>query len=267
MFRSASLQDPVTDFKTIEVAIDDHIATVTLNRPHVLNAFNQLMLDDFAELWRQCRVDDDIRVVVLQANGDRAFSTGVDRKEGRTRHPNPFSEDDPGQSLGAKQNRVWKPLICAVHGMVAGGAFYWLNEADVIIAADDTEFFDPHTSYGMASALEPIGMLRRMPFGEVMRIALFGLDERVSAKRAYEIGLVSEVLPRAELRPRAQTLAARLAAKPPLAVQGTVKAVWDSLHLSTQGSREIPLHYPQIANPLSKLDFEPGATRPPHEVR
>jgi enoyl-CoA hydratase/carnithine racemase len=261
------MTDFKTDFKTIELTIEDHIATVTLNRPDVLNAFNQLMLDEFSDLWRRCRIDDDIHVVVLQANGDQAFSTGVDRKEGRFRHPNPFSEDDPGQSLGAKQNRVWKPLICAVHGMVAGGAFYWLNEADVIIAADDSEFFDPHTSYGMVSALEPIGMLRRMPFGEVMRIALFGLDERVSARRAYEINLVSEVLPRSELRPRAQLLAARLAAKPPMAVQGTVKAIWDSLHLSAQGGREIPLHYIHIGNPPSKLKFEPGATRPPPEIR
>ena len=261
--------DDVDDYayRTIQVDVSDHIATATLDRPDVLNAFNQDTLDDFAALWRRCRLDDEIRVVVLQANGERAFSTGVDRTAGRFRHPNPFSEDDPGQSLGAKQNRVWKPLICAVHGMVAGGAFYWLNESDVLIAAEGTEFFDPHTTYGMASALEPIGMLRRMPFGEVMRIALFGLDERLSARRAYEIGLVSEVVPPGELRGRARTLAARLAAKPPLAVQATVKAVWDSYHLSAQGAREIPLHYPQLANPRSQVEFEPGSDRPPYEVR
>ena len=255
------------EYQTIEFELRDHVATITLNRPEVLNAFNQPMLDDFDAVWRRCRADDEIRVVVLQANGSRAFSTGVDRVEGRFRHPNPFSEDDPGQSLGAKQNRVWKPLVCAVHGMVAGGAFYWLNESDVLIAAEDTQFFDPHTTYGMASALEPIGMLRRMPFGEVMRIALFGLDERLSARRAYEIGLVSELVPLEGLRDRAQVLAARLAEKPPMAVQATVKAVWDSYHLSAHGAREVPLHYPQIANPLSKVDFHPTAERPLYEVR
>jgi enoyl-CoA hydratase/carnithine racemase len=257
----------MTEYTTIDVEVRDHVATVTLDRPEVLNAFNQSMLDDFTALWHRCRTDDDIRVVVLQANGDRAFSTGVDRKEGRFRHPNPFSQDDPGMNLGAKQNRVWKPLICAVHGLCAGGAFYWLNEADVIIAADDAQFFDPHTSYGMVSALEPIGMLRRVPFGEVMRMALFGLDERVSASRALAIGLASEVVPRASLRDRAQVLATRLAAKPPLAVQGTVKAIWDSYHLSAQGAREVPLLYPQIGNPLSKLEFESGGTRPEYELR
>jgi enoyl-CoA hydratase/carnithine racemase len=256
----------MTPFTTIEFDLDQHVATITLNRPAALNAFNQVMLDEFDHVWQRCRTDDDIRVVVLQANGERAFSTGVDRKQGRTRHPNPFSEDDPGLSLGAKQNRVWKPLLCAVHGMVAGGAFYWLNEADIVICADDTEFFDPHTSYGMVSALEPIGLLRRMPMGEVMRIALFGLDERMSAARAYQVGLVSEVLPSAQLRPRAHALALRLAAKPPLAVQGTVKAIWDSLHMSAHGGRDIPLHYPQLANPLSAIEFEAGP-RPPHETR
>lgn len=253
--------------RTIRVDLADHVLTITLDRPDVLNAFNQDMLDDFVAVWRRCRLDDDVRAVVLQADGERAFSTGVDRVEGRFRHPNPFSEDDPGQSLGAKQNRVWKPLICAVHGMVAGGAFYWLNESDVLIAAEGTEFFDPHTTYGMASALEPIGMLRRMPFGEVMRIALFGLDERLSARRAYDIGLVSEVVSPDQLRARARALADRLAAKPPLAVQATVKAVWDSYHMSSHAAREIPLHYPQLANPRSKLEFDGNGERLTYELR
>lgn len=251
---------------TVTFGVDHHIATITLARPEVLNSFNQPMLDDFASIWGRCRTDDDIRVVVLQANGDRAFSTGVDRKEGRFRHPNPFSEDDPGFYLGAKQNRVWKPLICALNGMVAGGAFYWINEADVIICSDDTTFFDPHTSSGMVAALEPIGLLRRMPLGEVQRIALFGLDERMGAARAHEIGLVSEVVARESLRPRARLLAERLAAKPPLAVQGTVKAIWDSLELTPRGGQTIPLHYPQMINPVTKTEFA-GAPRQSFEIR
>jgi enoyl-CoA hydratase/carnithine racemase len=252
----------VTTYKTVEFTTDEHVATITLNRPDVLNSFDQVMLEEFGRIWRRCRIDDEIHAIVLQANGDRAFSTGVDRKAGRYRHPNPFSEDEPGSYLGAKQNGVWKPLICALHGMVAGGAFYWINEADVVICSDDAEFFDPHTTYGMVSALEPIGLLRRMPLGEVMRIALFGLDERMTASRALQVGLVSEVVPRDQLRGRAAELARRLAVKPPLAVQGTVKAIWDSFHMSVYGARDIPLHYPQIANPLTKLDFEGGKGEP-----
>jgi enoyl-CoA hydratase/carnithine racemase len=250
-----------TQFQAVHFDVSDHVATITLNRPDVLNSFNQQMLDEHAQIWQRCRTDDDIRAVVLRAAGDRAFSTGVDRKNGRVRHDNPFSADDPGMFLGAKQNRVWKPLICAVHGMCAGGAFYWLNEADVIICSEEATFFDPHTTYGMVSALEPVGLARRIPIGEAMRIALFGLDERMSATRAHTIGLVSEVVPREELWGRAATLAARLAAKPPLAVQGTVKAVWDAFSMSPGAAREVPLHYTQLGNPGSQLDL--GAVEKP----
>ena len=258
----------MTDYETVEFELADGVATVTLNRPEVLNSFDQRMLDEFADLWRRCRLDDDVRVVVLRAAGERAFSTGVDRKAGRTRHPNPWSADDPGFFLGAKQNRVWKPLICAVHGMCAGGAFYWVNEADVVICSSDATFFDPHTTYGMLSALEPAALARRIPFGEAMRIALFGLDERVGAARAHTIGLVSEVVPgsRAEVWARAQVLAERLAAKPPLAVQGSVKAIWDSLSMSPHAAREVPLIYPQLTNPTSQAAFSPGPRIEP-EIR
>ena len=251
-----------TQFATVQFDVTDHVATITQNRPDVLNSFNQDMLDEHVRIWERCRLDDGIHAIVLRAAGDRAFSTGVDRRaKGRFRHPNPFSADDPGLFLGAKQNRVWKPLICAVHGMCAGGAFYWLNESDVIICSEDATFFDPHTTYGMVSALEPIGLARRIPIGEAMRIALFGLDERMSATRAYNVGLVSEVVPRKELWDRAATLAARLAAKPPLAVQGTVKAVWDAFSMSPGAAREVPLHYTQLGNPGSQLDL--GAVEKP----
>jgi enoyl-CoA hydratase/carnithine racemase len=257
-----------SNFATVLFDVTDGVATITLNRPEVLNAFDQRMLDEFAEIWKRCRVDEEVRVVVLRAAGGRAFSTGVDRKGGRTRHPNPWSADDPGFFLGAKQNRVWKPLICAVGGMCAGGAFYWINEADVVICSEDATFFDPHTTYGMLSALEPAGLARRIPLGEAMRIALFGLDERMGAERAYSIGLVSEIVAggEAELWARAQVLAQRLADKPPLAIQGTVKAVWDSLSMSPHAAREIPLVYPQLVNPLPSTEFSSG-DRPKPEIR
>jgi enoyl-CoA hydratase/carnithine racemase len=238
----------LTEYSTVCFEVADGVATITLNRPEVLNSFDERMLEEFAAIWRLCRTGDEIRAVVLRAAGDRAFSTGVDRKSGRYRHPNPFSEDDPGIFLGAKQNRVWKPLICAVHGMCAGGAFYWLNEADVVICSEDATFFDPHTTYGMVSALESVGLARRIPLGEALRIALFGLDERMSARRALEIGLVSEVVSRDVLWKRADQLARRLAAKPPMAVQGTVKAVWDGMSMSPSAAREVPLHYTHIGN-------------------
>jgi enoyl-CoA hydratase/carnithine racemase len=189
-------------------------------------------------------------------------------REGVSFSDNPFSKRDPGVDLSPKQNGCWKPVICAMHGMVAGGALYWLNEADIVIASDDAEFFDPHVTYGQVSALEPIGLVRRIPLGEVMRMVLTGLDERMSAQRAYQIGMVSEVLPREKLWVRAQELAAKIAAKPAIAVQGSVRAVWESLDTGRNQALATAMSYTTIGNPIGKaqVDRSKVATRD-YEVR
>jgi enoyl-CoA hydratase/carnithine racemase len=244
------------DYQTIIVEYADHITTVTLNRPDKLNSFNQAMCDDFVRLWREVRFDNDIHVVVMQANGDRAFCTGVDVQEGYDRPDNVWSEHDPGAQLAPKQNHCFKPVVLAAHAMFAGGAFYWLNEADIVICSDDAQFFDPHVSYGMTSAMEPIGLRLRIPLGEVLRWALLGLDERISAERALAISLVSEVVPREALRDRAQAIARLIAAKPPAAIQGTVKAIWDSLDMTRSGALSAANTYWQIGNPLGTAQVD-----------
>jgi enoyl-CoA hydratase/carnithine racemase len=237
-------------YQTILFDVADHIATVTINRPERLNSFNQTMVDEFRDVWARVRSEDDIRVVVLRAAGERAFCTGVDISDGLLQPENIWSEEDPGLGLGPRQNRVWKPVIAAVHGMVAGGAFYWLNEVDFIVAADDATFFDPHVSYGMTSSLEPIGLARRIPFGEAMRWALMGLDERMSAQRAREIGLVTELVPFADLHAHVDRVARIIAAKPPAAVQGTVKSVWETLDLDRETAQAVGWNYPMRGNPI-----------------
>ncbi|WP_427924734.1 enoyl-CoA hydratase/isomerase family protein [Streptomyces sp. cg40] len=244
------------DLKTVLFEVTDHVATITLNRPQAMNSFNQQMLDEFSAIWDRVKTDDDVRVVVLRGSGERAFSTGMDVKEGIDRHPNAWSQTDPGEFLSPKLNQVWKPLVCAVHGMAAGGAFYWLNEADILICSDDATFFDPHVSYGLTAALEPIGLARRIPLGETLRIALLGLDERVSAARALQIGLVSEVLPGAELWDRADEIARIIAAKPPAAIQGTVRAIWESLDATRTQALRTGLSYTQIGNPVGKAEVD-----------
>ncbi|WP_066074272.1 enoyl-CoA hydratase/isomerase family protein [Frankia sp. EI5c] len=237
-------------YTTVLFDVADHVATVTLNRPDALNAFTLEMVEEFADLWGRVRADDDIRVVVLRAAGDRAFCTGIDVSEGWRFPANIWTEEDPGLGLSPRANRVWKPVVAAVHGMVAGGAFYWLNDVDFIVSADDATFFDPHVSYGLTSALEPIGLARRVPLGEVMRWALLGLDERMSARRAYEIGLVTELVPYAGLHAHVDALARRIAAKPPAAVQGTVKAVWETLGMDRAAAQAVAWNYPMRGNPI-----------------
>ncbi|TVT17444.1 enoyl-CoA hydratase/isomerase family protein [Amycolatopsis acidiphila] len=251
--------------ETLEFSLGEHVATVTLNRPDKLNAFNQTMCDEFSRVWERVRDDDGIHVVVLRAAGDRAFCTGVDVTEGLARagHSNVWTREDPGAQLSPKQNQVWKPVVCAVHGMAAGGAFYWINESDLVICAEDAQFFDPHVTYGMTSALEPIGLARRVPLGEALRIALLGLDERMSAQRALQIGLVSEVVARDTLWQRADELARIIAAKPPAAIQGTVRAIWESLDSTRTQALRTGLMYTQLGNPIGTAQVDRAAVQRP----
>ncbi|MCE4265794.1 enoyl-CoA hydratase/isomerase family protein [Rhodococcus sp. ACPA4] len=242
----------LSSLTTVIAEQNDHVLTITLNRPDRMNSFTNVMRSEFRSLWHYAAETDDVHVVVLRANGDRAFSTGMDVKEGTYVAENVFTRRDPGADLSPKQNGCWKPLVCAVHGMVAGGALYWINEADIIIASDDAQFFDPHVSYGLVAALEPIGLAHRIPIGEVLRMVLLGLDERMSAERAREIGLVSEIVSRGDLWDRAQDLAGRIAAKPAAAIQGSIRAIWESKDSTRSHALATAMSYTSLGNPIGK---------------
>jgi enoyl-CoA hydratase/carnithine racemase len=243
-------------YETILFDVADHVATVTINRPEAMNSFTKTMCEEFAGLWKDIGENDDIHCVVLRAAPGRAWCTGVDviesRKPGQSvvDLDNIWHCEDPGKFLGPKSMNCWKPVIAAVHGMAAGGAFYWLNECDIVICSEDATFFDPHVTYGMTSALEPIGMTYKMPLQDVLRMVLLGNDERVSAETAKRIGIVSEVVPLDALWPRAAELAAIVAAKPPAATTGSVKAIWQSLDLPRSIALLQGLKYCQIGNPV-----------------
>ena len=226
----------MSKLETILYEEDGKVAWVTLNRPDKYNAFNEKMQEELRTTWRNLRKNDDINVVVLTAAGNKAFCTGIDRSESmdsyEDRADNPFGTsnefmyDDPGLDLGPKACDLWKPVICAVNGMACGGAFYMLGESDIIISADHATFFDPHTTFGMAAVFESVHMLQKMPFGEIMRVALTGSYERMTAKRAHEIGLVSEVVPYDELHDATKWLADVIASQPADAVQATQRVLW-----------------------------------------
>ena len=227
------------EFETVLYEETDGVAVVTLNRPDAHNSFNNKMQDELHAIWQSLRTNDDVRVVLLTGAGEEAFCTGIDRHEAVEpfladptgqrrvgRVSTPFMFNSPGPRINPKQNDLWKPVVAAVNGMACGGAHYMLGESDVIVAAEHATFFDPHVSYGMVSAFEGMHLLQKLPLGETLRLFLMGAHERMSAQRAYELGLVSEVVPVAELRERALWVATRIAMSPPLAVQGTVRAIW-----------------------------------------
>jgi enoyl-CoA hydratase/carnithine racemase len=233
----------MADHETLLVRKDDGVAWVSLNRPEVRNAINKRMQAELAELWTSFRYDDDVRCVVLTGEG-HSFCTGIDRDEAVSEennaamaagdfpdYPTPWMYDDPGRDVGPKSRDLWKPVIAAVQGMACGGAFYMLGETEFIIASDDAVFFDPHVTYGMTAAFEPMQMLGKMPFPEIMRLSLLGVHERMSAQRAFQIGLVTEVVPRDELLERAGWAARVIADSPALAVQGTMRALWTALEM------------------------------------
>jgi enoyl-CoA hydratase/carnithine racemase len=225
-------EDEMAEYETLQYSETGAVAWVTLNRPERLNSFNTAMADEIESVWKGLRYNTDIRCIVLTGAGDKAFCTGIDRGEDVPQPPSPFMIDDPGNRLGPKSAKLWKPVIAAVNGMAAGGAFYFLGEAEFIIAADHATFFDPHVTFGMTAAFEPILMRQYMPFAEIMRLTLMGNHERMSAERAYQIGLVSEVVPAASLLERAGEVAAAIASQPAVAVEGTVRALWTAMELS-----------------------------------
>lgn len=236
------------------------VATITLNRPDALNSFNRAMCHEMRHAWQAIKEDEDINAVVLRAAGDRAFSAGLDVK---TRYGQPdivWNHEDPGELLSPKWQKMWKPVVCAVQGMCTAGALYFVNESDVVICSQDATFFDSHVSAGLVSALEPIGLMRRIGLGDTLRMALLGNDERVSAETALRIGLVTEVVARDVLWDRAAEIAATIAAKPPTATQGTVKAIWESLDKPYRAAMDQGLIYTRLGNPIAKDEL---ADRPP----
>ena len=251
------------EYKTILFEVGETgVATITLNRPQAMNSFNQAMVDDFDHVWGRIREDDAIRSVVLQACEGRAFCTGVDVKNGLQHADNIWNRPDPGAKLGPKAHRVWKPVIIAVHGMACGGAFYWINEGDIVICSPEAQFFDPHVTYGMTSSLEPIGATYKMPLHEVLRMTLMGNDERISAETALRISLVTEVVERDKLHERAHEIAARIAEKPAMAIQGSVRAIWESLNLHRNAALERGMLYP-LLGVEGKKEVDRATTKTP----
>ena len=245
------------EYQTLLYEERDRVAWVTLNRPERLNAFNWQMQVELRDVWRSLRANTDVGAIVLTGSGERAFCAGFDRLEAKVgpEEPETFREqhgfvgstkyhfNDPGRNIGPKSCDLWKPVIAAVNGIACGGAFYMLGETEFIIAADHAEFFDPHVTMGRPAAFEPIHMMPIMPFGELMRMALMGDHERISAKAAHQMGTVTEVVPLGQLHEAAHWCASRVAALPPTAIEGTVRALWAARTIGSRPALDLAAAY------------------------
>ena len=181
--RPSGSADERADYATIRYeTTPDHVATITLDRPEVLNAFDRQMCEEMRAAWRRVKDDPAVNAVVLRAAGDRAFCAGLDIKKPYGQPDDVWNHEDPGELLSPKWQKVWKPVVCAVQGICTAGAFYFLNEADIVICSPDATFFDSHVTYGWCRRSSRSGLMRRVGLGETLRIALSGNDERVTRR-------------------------------------------------------------------------------------
>jgi len=225
----------VGDYEHLIVERRGPVGWLINDRPDQLNAMNARMRDELADAWNELDADPDVRVIVHTGNG-RAFQTGVDVTEiagdGQGMQRYRQSVEDFDLHFTAWHQQVWKPVITAVNGICAGGGFHWVADADIVICGSDAQFFDPHVSIGQVVSIEAIGLMRKMPVEAVMRMAFVGRHERMTAERAYELGMVSEVVdPPGDLRDRAQALGETIARNSPAAMAATKRALWGALEL------------------------------------
>lgn len=225
-------------FETIIYELEDHVVTITLNRPERLNAFNQKMSNELKEAWTRIKADPEVRCAIVTGAGEKAFCTGADMtgyiEEGDFNSTfEPKSEPD-FLTMTAIQNQCWKPVITALNGMVVGGGLHFIGGSDITIMSETATIFDTHVAVGKVSGLETVELLRKLPFETVARLALLGGSERMTAAEAKEVGLVSEVVPPAQLMTRARELAGYIATHSPAAVSRTKQAMWQSLDVGLE---------------------------------
>lgn len=236
----------MVDFETILYEKRDHTALITLNRPDRLNAFNDVMTRELVEAYADIAEDENIRSIVLTANG-RAFCSGVDLASGRhqppaegerPRHWKPIGPAyrDPSHYLSPKGQRLYKPYIVAINGICAGGGFYFLQEADIPICSDRATFTEPHTSHGLAACVEMVGLRWRIPVAWTMRMALMGKYERLSPEQALMAGLVTEIVPHEQLLDRALAIAEIVNRNAPVANIAAVETMWRSMDMPREAA-------------------------------
>jgi enoyl-CoA hydratase len=228
-----------TSYEAVLLERDGPVAIIVLNRPERLNAINQALARDLATAWRAVDDDDTVRVVIVTGAG-RGFCSGLDLVEAAGAAPEPDRRTPYSEAvkLTAIHHGVWKPVVTAVNGVCAGGGLHFVADSDITICSDQASFLDPHVTVGQVSALEPIGLLRRVPFEVVARMALMGRAERLSPADALRWGLVSEVVAHDRLLERAQQIARAISENSPAAVMATKRALWESLEMGLTAALE-----------------------------
>ena len=217
----------------MQYEVRDRVAIVRIDRPERGNSLTPPMQAIFRAIWSDVRDDPEIRVAIVTASGERHFSTGFDVSEAEGDDADEVFADKPLAEAvfwSPHQNRVWKPVICAVNGLCVGGGLHFVVDADIVIASRNAEFMDAHVNVGMVGALENVGLARRLPLGTALRMTLMGRHFRLPAERAWQLGLVDELVDTpADLLPCAQEMARQLLENSPQAMALSKQAVWGAV--------------------------------------
>jgi enoyl-CoA hydratase len=208
------------------------VGWLVFDRPDAGNAMNGGMMAELERAWTELDTDPDVRVIVNTGNGP-AFQTGMDVRQ-LAKDKDAIREQsrrtrDATLKLTAWHNQIWKPVVAAVNGVCAGGGLHFVADADIVIASTAASFVDPHVSIGQVSAYEAIGLARKVPVEAMMRMALLGRHERISAEQGLALGLLSEVVAPEALEARAQELGETIARNSPTAMAHTKRALWGAL--------------------------------------
>ncbi|MGH9273104.1 MAG: enoyl-CoA hydratase/isomerase family protein [Acidimicrobiales bacterium] len=216
-------------YSTLLIERDGPVGWLIFNRPDVGNAMNATMLEELEAAWQELDADEGVKVIVNTGAGT-AFQTGLDVVQ-LSKDPDALKEQSRRTKraelrLSAWHNGVQTPVIAAVNGVCAGGGLHFVADADMVIASSAASFLDPHVSIGQVTAFEAIALLRKIPAEAVMRMALVGSHERMTAERALALGLVGEVVAPEQLRDAAQDLGEKVARNSPSAMAATKRALW-----------------------------------------
>jgi enoyl-CoA hydratase/carnithine racemase len=243
-------------YETIRYDVADRIATITFNRPDKLNAVSPAMVVELRDAYDRAEADGDVWTLVVTGEG-RAFCSGADvggvRDDGRVPYEGSYlsrmHEWEAPQEATPPFRNMAKPVVVAVNGLCAGAGLDLVTTGDIVIASERAEFFDPHVSIGLVSGREVVRLARVLPLNIAMRLALTGRHERLSAQRAFDLGLVSEIVEHDRLAERARELAQLVNRNAPLAVRGTRLAIRKGLgmplyeaELLAEAFRERVLH-------------------------
>ncbi|MEZ0365069.1 enoyl-CoA hydratase/isomerase family protein [Mycobacterium sp. pUA109] len=228
-------------FDTIKYEVDGHTATITLNRPEALNALSPHMITELRAAYQEAENDDRVWLLIVTGTG-RAFCTGADVKaipgDGKVINERPYLssyEQWEAPQEGTPPFRTMaKPVLAAINGICCGAGLDWVTTGDIVIASAQATFFDPHVSIGLVAGREVVRLARVLPRSVALRMAMMGKHERMSAQRAYELGMISEVVEHDRLLERAHEIAAVVNSNAPLAVRGTRLAILKGL--------DLPLH-------------------------